>query len=71
MTWNYRIVRYADGSGYGLHEVYYDKHGNAESMTSEPATFFGDTQEELVGSVMVAKTDMRLRPVFEEPDDWV
>lgn len=26
MSWNYRIVEYADGSGFGLHEVYYGWH---------------------------------------------
>ena len=27
MTWNYRVVKYSDGSGYGLHEIYYDDDG--------------------------------------------
>ncbi len=34
MTWNYRIVKYADGSGFGLHEVGYNLMGEPVSMTA-------------------------------------
>ena len=46
MSWNYRIVKYANGDGYGLHEVFYDAAGNPKSMTAEPAGFVGDTPGE-------------------------
>ena len=70
MTWNYRIVKHADGTGFGLHRVYYDKQGNEESMGFGPATFVSDTKEGLTSQLVLAKTDARKRPVFEEPEDW-
>ena len=70
MTWNYRIVKYSDGSGYGLHEVYYDRRGCETKMTAEPATFVGDTDKDVISSLVLARTDARRRPVFDEPDDW-
>lgn len=70
MGWNYRIVRYADGSGLGLHEVYYDADGKEISMTAEPASFVGDTPEDVRSALLMAKTDAHRRPVFDEPDDW-
>lgn len=70
MTWNYRIVEYADGTGFGLHEVHYDKIGVETSMTEDPAAFVGDTPEEVRGSIMMARMDVNRRPVFVEPNDW-
>ena len=70
MTWNYRIVRYANGSGYGLHEVHYDDMDHEVSMTSEPAGFVGDTVEEVVGALAGAEFDGRTRAVFDEPKNW-
>lgn len=35
MSWNYRIVKRQDGL-YGLHEVYYNKAGEAWAMTENP-----------------------------------
>jgi hypothetical protein len=70
MSWNYRIVRYADGSGYGLHEVYYDKDGKERSMTADPIDFTGESPEEIRGSMLMAKVDVVKRPVFDEPAGW-
>ena len=70
MPWNYRIVKYSDGSGFGIHEVHYNKDGNEISMTENPAAFVGDTAEEVRSSLMMAKIDASRRPVFDEPDDW-
>lgn len=70
MSWNYRIVKYADGTGFGLHEVHYDKDGHEISMTENPAAFVGDTLEELRSSLMMAKLDADKRPVFVEPEGW-
>lgn len=70
MSWNYRIVRYSDGSGYGLHEVHYDMDEHPISITEEPAAFVGDSSEEIVSALMMAKMDAWRRPVFEEPDEW-
>ena len=70
MKWTYRIVRYADGTGFGLHEVYYDAGGKEISMTAEPAGFVGDEIEEVRGRLLLARTDAKVRPVFDEPADW-
>lgn len=45
MRWNYRIVRYADGRGFGLHEVYYGDEGSPQTMTATPACFAADRDE--------------------------
>lgn len=70
MSWNYRIVKYADGTGFGLHEVHYDSAGKETAMTERPAGFVGDTSEEIRGSLMMAKMDATKRPVFDEPAEW-
>jgi len=45
MTWTYRIIRYSDGRGFGLHEVFYDEIGNPVTMTAEPISFLVETAE--------------------------
>ena len=70
MSWNYRIVKYADGSGCGLHEVHYDADGVEISMTEQPTSFVADTPEELRGVLLTARMDSNRRPVFDEPEDW-
>ena len=71
MTWNYRIVEYACGTGFGIHEVYYNAAGKEVSMTEQPAVFVGEEPEEVRGSLMMAKMDAHRRPIFKEPDDWL
>lgn len=73
MSWNYRIVRYRDNSGFGLHEVYYDKDGEPWGMTEEPATFVCDLEEGRSGitaALMTARTDALRRSVLDEPEKW-
>ncbi len=70
MSWNYRIVQYANGSGFGLHEVHYDADGHPHSMTSDPTGFVGDTPGDIQGALMVARLDANRRPVFKEPENW-
>lgn len=73
MTWNYRIVRYRDNKGFGLHEVYYDSEGRPWSMTVEPATFACDVDEGpegVRGSLLMARVDAIKRPVLDVPDVW-
>lgn len=71
MSWNYRIVKYFAGDGYGLHEVHYDADGKETHMTENPAAFVGDTPQEVVSSIIMARTDAMRRPVFDQPKDWV
>ena len=73
MSWNYRIVRYKDGSGFGLHEVYYDAEGEPWGMTKEPCSFVCDADEGPQGinaALLTARTDARRRPVLDEPKKW-
>lgn len=73
MSWNYRIVQYRDGGGYGLHEVYYDDEGQPWSMTKNPVSFSCDTSEGpqgIIGSLLTARVDAKKRPVFVEPKKW-
>jgi hypothetical protein len=71
MSWNYRIVKYKDGTGYGLHEVYYDKGGQPTGMTKRPVSFtcFGDEGPEgIQESLRIARADALKRPTLIEPD---
>jgi hypothetical protein len=73
VSWNYRVVRYRDGSGFGLHEVYYDKDGQPWGMTESAARFTCVPDEGPGGirdSLRLAATDARLRPVLDEPGTW-
>ena len=72
MSWNYRIVKYRDGS-FGLHEVYYDADGKPRSMTEKPAEFTAWDSEGPQGirkSLLMASADARKRPVLDEADTW-
>lgn len=72
MSWNYRIVKYADGSGFGLHEVYYT--GKKETgMTTLPCNFTCDSHadvKDIISSLKLALKDAAERPIFEEPEGW-
>ena len=72
MTWNYRIVRYLDNKGFGLHEVYYE--GDKEvAMTNDPISFSCDVEEGPEGvsvSLKMALNDAQNRPIFDEPKKW-
>lgn len=70
MTWNYRIIKYHNGTGYGLHEVHYAADGKPIRMTAEPAGFVGDSPEEVRSALLVARGDANRRTVFDEPAEW-
>lgn len=66
-TWNHRIVA-VERNGeieYGMYEVYYDENGTPISRTEEPATFVGDTWEEVADSVARAYIG---RPVLSDDE---
>ena len=69
MKWNYRIVKYADGSGLGLHEVYYDENNRPCLMSKEPVRFTGESVSDVRMSLEAAWSALN-RPVFEEPNEW-
>ena len=70
MSWNYRIVRYAKGDGYGLHEVRYNEDGKPISMGEQPAGFVGKTPEEIRDALVLARGDASRRPILDEPPEW-
>lgn len=73
MTWNYRVVKYKDGSGIGLHEVYYNKAGEPYCMTEAPINFTCETDEgisDIVHCLELALKDIRKYPVLKEPEKW-
>ena len=70
MSWNYRIVKYADGTGYGLHEVYYNVVGQPMAMSEHTAGFVGETVPEVHSAMMMARRDAVGRPVLDAPAEW-
>ena len=70
MSWNYRIVEYADGQGFGIHEVYYNNFDDPVRMTKNPAAFTGDTVEEVREALLMARMCSIKRPIFKEPKEW-
>lgn len=72
MTWDYRIVRYHNGSGFGLHEVYYGEAGEPIRMTAEPAGFVADAEEGPGAIIRALQRALKGAgpPVFDEPAEW-
>lgn len=67
MTWNYRVLRYADGT-LALHEVYYGEDGLPCSYTEHPISFSVDAEEGrdgLVESMTRALRDATERPILD------
>lgn len=72
MTWNYRVVRFKNGS-LGLYEVYYRADGKPSMRTENPCGFSVDAEEGLDGllkSLRLALRDAEERPILDEPDEW-
>lgn len=49
MSWNYRVCHRPSvpGSGYQIHEVYYEDNGDIKLYSSKPISAHGDISEEL------------------------
>ena len=47
MSWNHRILAHKDGEGmyFQIHEVYYDKDGNADSYTANGVSVGAESLE--------------------------
>ena len=70
--WKYQIVKYRDGSGFGLHEVFYDVDGKPWGRTVDPEGFWVDTTENadaLRLMLIDAFFDVR-HDVLDEPEIW-
>lgn len=65
MSWSYRIIKYADDDGYGLHEVYFDPNGEVTGWTENPITV-GDTTKGIVEQLLQMRICAKNHPVFDE-----
>ena len=72
--WKYQIVKYKDGSGYGVHEVYYEKGASQPWGMGDKAETFDvdDTEDAKALCVMLADAlrDCLRSEVLEEPVKW-
>ncbi len=77
--WTYQIVKYKDGSGFGLHEVFYNDDEEPWGRTDDPEVLnhlgpdIDDepvTAEGLKRSMALMLCDALLHDVLEEPEEW-
>jgi hypothetical protein len=66
---NWRIVKYSNGTGFGLHEVYYNDDNSLRSMSARPF-HVGDPADEIRQAAMMANADAHRQPVLEQPTGW-
>lgn len=69
--WNYRIIRYKNNSGYGLHEVYYNDMNVPYTYTENPVGFacdLGEGSDGVKKSLEIALIDANKHPVLDEND---
>jgi hypothetical protein len=64
----YQIVKYADGTGYGLHGCWCGNNHH-RALTEHPVQFTGESKHQLLRSLEILKTDVDEYPVFDELDD--
>ena len=70
MSWNYRVVRreFPNGSVmWGIHEVYYDYNGEADSCTDDPVRIEEFSLNDLGATVKRLRRALR-EPVLEYAD---
>lgn len=65
-TRKYRVVRYADGSGFGLHEIIYT--GNKPARLGKPVTFLGDSAEFVLDDIQSARLEASRASVVNEEE---
>ncbi len=78
--WTYQIVKYKDGSGFGLHEVFYNDDEEPWGRTDDPEVLnhLGPsvdkddpiTAEGLKRNMALMLCDALLHDVLEEPEEW-
>lgn len=66
MTWNYRGMIDSQGN-HSVREVYYDEDGTIESFTVDPASPFGETEEDLVADIAMMLEGLN-KPFMLETD---
>lgn len=76
--WIYQIVQYKDGSGFGLHEVYYNANDEPWGRADDPEVLcIGPGTEDDPVTAEGLRWDMALmladairHDVLEEPEEW-
>ncbi len=64
--WNYRIIRYADNEGFGLHEVHY-VNGEVDSWTERPIVV-SQSEAGITEQLLTMRVDAKKRQILDEPD---
>lgn len=74
MSWNHRVIRrkveLPNGESeliFGVHEVYYDKHGKPTALTAEDVAPMGETLEELQDELIMF-VEATSKPVLNYED---
>jgi hypothetical protein len=68
MTWNYRVIRSAEGA-FGLYEVYYNQDDVPIARSSTPITFVCDEEEGKEGILESLKLALESAERLEVLDD--
>lgn len=65
MSWNYRACHRPSvpGSGYQIHEIYYDDEGNIEFYTKNPISPHGDIVDELYADLTMMMDALDFAPI--------
>ena len=67
MKWNYRVVEDKDGM-LSVHEVYYDRAGEVEFITTEPITIIGEDVDSIKAQMAMIQ-DAWDKPVIKEENN--
>ena len=67
MSWNYRIMKYEDGS-LGIHEVFYDEEGDVQGWTENAVSVYGEDIHELESSYDLMMQAFS-KPILEYNDE--
>lgn len=65
MSFGYRVIKYQDNDGYGLHGVYFDENGQVTAWT-ERASVVGDTPEEISEQLLLMRISTKRFPALDE-----
>ncbi len=59
-----------DREFFGVHEIHYNKVGEATGMTCDSVIGYFESVEEMVASLELILNDIKTRPIFEVPESW-
>lgn len=76
MSTEWRVVRYKDGSGYGLHQVNYDNEGLPYGMSAQPVVLqvpdiLGPHRiMQIMREIIQSLGNEQMVVIFNEPEAW-